>query len=146
MNNSCAALPIRRGSDYIHVAQQGHRAMARYGIPRRFGVNDNEKELINWRRGLFRVWVLMSVAWLMGWTIFLIMVGIQGGIQTTGDLLEIPVLLFGPPVALLLFGIAAGWAFRGFKVEAGAALRRVESPGQDKPSADEPPRRAGMSN
>ena len=26
-----------------------------------------------------------------------------------------PVLLFGPPIALLLFGLAAGWAFRGFK-------------------------------
>jgi hypothetical protein len=92
--------------------------MARYGIPRRtFGVNDNEQTLINWRRGLFRVWVLVSVAWLMGWIIFLIMVGIQGGLQTTGDFLEIPVLLFGPPIALLLLGVAAGWAFRGFKVD-----------------------------
>jgi hypothetical protein len=24
-------------------------------------------------------------------------------------------LLIGPPVALLLFGLMAGWAFRGFK-------------------------------
>lgn len=94
--------------------------MARYGIPRRaFGVNDNEKELVNWRRGLFRVWVLMSAAWLMGWIIYLIMVGIQGGIATTADILEVLVLLFGPPVALLFFGIAAGWAFRGFRVESG---------------------------
>jgi hypothetical protein len=30
-------------------------------------------------------------------------------------LLSIPVLLFGPPIALFLFGLAAGWAFRGFK-------------------------------
>ena len=94
--------------------------MARYGIPRRsFGVNDNEQELINWRRGLFRVWVLMSVAWLMGWIIYLIMQGIQGGLQTTADMLEVLVLLFGPPVALLFFGVAAGWAFRGFKIENG---------------------------
>ncbi len=92
--------------------------MARFGIPRRaMGVNDNEQTLINWRRGLFRVWVLLSVAWLMGWIIFLIMHGLQGRLQTTGDFLEIPVLLFGPPVALLLFGVAAGWAFRGFKVD-----------------------------
>lgn len=96
--------------------------MARYGIPRRaLGVNDNEQTLINWRRGLFRVWVLISVAWLMGWIIFLIMVGLQGGLQTAGDFLEIPVLLFGPPIALLLLGIAAGWAFRGFKVEDGGS-------------------------
>jgi hypothetical protein len=25
------------------------------------------------------------------------------------------VLLIGPPIALLLFGLVAGWAFRGFK-------------------------------
>jgi len=25
--------------------------------------------------------------------------------------------LFGPPVALLLFGLLAGWTFRGFKPE-----------------------------
>lgn len=94
--------------------------MARYGIPRRaFGVNDNEQPLVNWRRGLFRVWLLLSAAWLMGWTIFLIMQGLQGAIQTTGEFLQIPVLLFGPPVALLLFGIAVGWAFRGFKLESG---------------------------
>jgi hypothetical protein len=92
--------------------------MARYGIPRRpFGVNDNEQALLNWRRGLFRVWVLMSVAWLMGWTIYLIMHGLQGGLQTTADFLELPVLLFGPPIALLLFGLAAGWALRGFKID-----------------------------
>lgn len=91
-----------------------------YGIRRRaFGVNDNEQTLINWRRGLFRVWVLVSVAWLMGWIIYLIMQRIQGGIQTTADVLEVLVLLFGPPVALLVFGMAAGWAFRGFKVEGG---------------------------
>ena len=120
--------------------------MARYGIPRRFGVNDNEKELINWRRGLFRVWVLMSVAWLMGWIIYLIMVGIQGGIQTTGDFLEIPVLLFGPPVALLLFGLAARWALYGFKIDGGVApARRPETPLPGKPS-EEPPRRAGVSS
>jgi hypothetical protein len=34
-----------------------------------------------------------------------------------GDVLVIPVVLIGPPVALLLFGIAAGWAFRGFRVD-----------------------------
>ena len=107
------------GTRYSLPAAQGI-VMARYGIPRRsFGVNDNEQELINWRRGLFRVWVLMSVAWLMGWIIYLIMQGIQGGLQTTADMLEVLVLLFGPPVALLFFGVAAGWAFRGFKIENG---------------------------
>jgi hypothetical protein len=54
---------------------------------------------------------------MMGWIIYLVMYGLQGGFKTTGDFLVIPVLLFGPPIALLLFGLAAGWAFCGFKAE-----------------------------
>lgn len=54
---------------------------------------------------------------MMGWIIYLIMYGLQGGFKSVSDLLAIPVLLIGPPIALLLFGVAAGWAFRGFKAE-----------------------------
>jgi len=70
---------------------------------------------LNWRRGFFRIWLLMSAAWIMAWSIYLLMFAIQVGMKQTGDVLVIPVVLFGPPVALLLFGLAAGWAFRGFK-------------------------------
>ena len=41
----------------------------------------------------------------MSWSILLIMDGLQGGLRRA-DTLAIPVLLFGPPVALLLFGAA----------------------------------------
>jgi hypothetical protein len=58
---------------------------------------------------------------MMGWIIYLIMFGLQGGFKTTGDFLVIPVLLFGPPIALFLFGLAAGWAIRGFKADNGAS-------------------------
>ena len=85
--------------------------------------------LVNWRRGLFRVWLLFSAAWLMGWIIYLIMYGLRGGFRTTGDFLEIPVLLFGPPIALLLFGVATGWAFRGFKTENGPSDKNLAPPG-----------------
>ena len=96
----------------------GTAAMAPYGIPRRsLSANENEPALVNWRRGLFRVWLLFSAAWMMGWIIYLVMHGIQGGLKTTADFLEVPVVLIGPPIALLLFGVAAGWAFRGFKAE-----------------------------
>ena len=37
--------------------------------------------------------------------------------KISGDFLAIPVLLIGPPIALLLFGLIASWAFRGFKPE-----------------------------
>jgi len=89
--------------------------MVRSGIPRRpFGLNDNTPAPINWRRGLLRIWLLVSIAWIMGWMVYLIMFGIQGGFKTISDYLVLPVLLFGPPIALLLFGAAARWAFHGF--------------------------------
>ena len=96
--------------------------MAGFGVPRRYpgrypGANDNDPRPLNWRRGLLRVWLLISIAWVMGWILYFIMNGIQGGFRTVGDFLEIPVVLFGPPIALLIFGAAARWAFRGFRAE-----------------------------
>jgi hypothetical protein len=92
--------------------------MPPYSIPRRPFPSQNEEPIrVNWRRGMFRVWVLISVAWLMGWIIHLTMFGLQGGFKVIGDFTVIPILLFGPPIALLVFGIAAGWAFRGFKAD-----------------------------
>lgn len=92
--------------------------MPRFGFPRReFDERTNAVSQINWRRGLLRVWLLLSVAWIMGWLVYLILYGIQGGFQSSGDVLAIPVLLIGPPIALLLFGFVARWAFRGFKPE-----------------------------
>ena len=75
----------------------------------------NEPVAINWRRGLFRIWVLLAAAWIMSWAIYLILHAIGGGFQPT-DYLMIPVVFFGPPIALLILGIAAAWAFRGFKM------------------------------
>ena len=88
-----------------------------FGIPRSAGANGEESMPVNWRRGLFRVWLLFCAAWMMGWIIYLAIYGLHVGFKTTGDFLVIPIVLFGPPVALLLFGLAAGWAIRGFKVE-----------------------------
>jgi hypothetical protein len=97
--------------------------MSVYRKPRR-SLHEKNDEPINWRRGLFRVWVLCSGAWIMGWAIHLTMSAIRDGVNTTGDVLVIAVLLLGPPFALLLFGIAAGWAFRGFKADAALAADR----------------------
>ncbi len=68
----------------------------------------------NWRRGLFRLWVLISSAWIMAWFIFYAIEAI-GGEWTAKNFLVVPVVLFGPPVALLVFGVATRWAFRGFE-------------------------------
>jgi hypothetical protein len=94
-------------------------AMPRFGIPRQ---ESNDKQAskvtdLNWRRGLLRIWLLLSAAWMMGWIVYLILYGIRSGFRSSGDYFAIPVLLIGPPIALLLFGLVAGWAFRGFKPE-----------------------------
>ena len=76
--------------------------------------NDNNSPPLNWRRGLWRLWVLASSAWVLGWSVYLTIWALRSGFSHSGDLLAIPVLLFGPPVALMIFGIATNWAFRGF--------------------------------
>ena len=90
--------------------------MPRFGVHVR-DLNDAARTVapINWRRGLLRVWLLISAAWIMGWIVYLILYGIQGGFHAPAEFIAIPVLLLGPPIALLLFGLMAGWAFRGFK-------------------------------
>jgi hypothetical protein len=92
--------------------------MPPYTIPRRsFTPHSSEPVPINWRRGLLRIWLLISAAWIMSWIIYLIMFGLQGGFKAPRDLLVIPVLLIGPPIALLIFGLATRWAFQGFKID-----------------------------
>jgi hypothetical protein len=92
--------------------------MQNLGIPRRpIDGRGNESPPVNWRRGLYRIWLLVSAAWILAWTIALILNGIEGNLKTAGDFLEIPVLLFGPPIAVFILAIAAAWAFRGFRVD-----------------------------
>jgi len=50
----------------------------------------------------------------MGWIVYLTINGIKDGLRNSTDPLAIAVLLIGPPIALLLFGIVARWALRGF--------------------------------
>src|ERR1700722_4590883 len=91
--------------------------MPLYGIPRRtFRPETGEPTPINWRRGMFRIWLLISAGWIMSWIIYLLMHNLEGRFPGS-DFLEVPILLFGPPVSLLIFGLATGWAFRGFQVE-----------------------------
>ena len=60
------------------------------------------------------MWLLLSAGWIMGWTIYSIMDGMQGGLATRGDWIAVLVVLFAPPVALGVFGAATVWALRGF--------------------------------
>jgi hypothetical protein len=89
--------------------------MPRFGIPNQeFTQRAGQAARVNWRRGLFRVWLLLSASWIMGWIVYLTINGINDGLRNSIDPLAIAVLLIGPPIALLLFGILARWALRGF--------------------------------
>jgi hypothetical protein len=113
-------LQERRNKNSTPELKNGHQGgvVMPYSFPRRsFGRQNNEPDPINWRRGMFRVWLLLSAAWIMAWIIYLVLYGLRAGFTGPGDIMVIPILLLGPPFALLLFGMAAGWAFRGFNVE-----------------------------
>ena len=118
----CLHVPYqRRASHRAHYRTNDVRetnAMPRFGIPNRERAGRiGQIAQVNWRRGLLRVWLLLSAAWIMGCVVYLIIYGIRAGFQSSGDFLAIPVLLSGPPIALLLFGLVARWAVRGFKPE-----------------------------
>jgi len=93
--------------------------LAQIGPPRRsLGISRGGSEPpINWRRGLFRVWLLTSSAWILGWVVYLAIYGIRGGFNDPNEFFVLPVLLLGPPIALLLFGAMTRWAFKGFAAD-----------------------------
>jgi hypothetical protein len=54
--------------------------MPLYSIPRRpFRPEASGPAAVNWRRGLFRVWLLISAGWIMGWTIYLSFIAQSSG-------------------------------------------------------------------
>ena len=90
---------------------------------RRFNIQQ-ERPPANWRRGMIRLWILISSAWVMGWLIYFA-IKFMSGEFSTPHIPVVPVVLFGPPLALLLFGIGARWAIRGFETDqAEASLQR----------------------
>ena len=76
---------------------------------------------MNWQRGSTRIWLLLSAAWIIGWTVNLIVEGIRVEVQPR----EFPCdtgSVAWPADCALLFGSAAGWAFRGFKPDSSNRL------------------------
>jgi len=81
----------------------------------RRGVHIPESAPLNWGRGLFRLWLLVSAAWIMAWAIYFVLSAMAQAFNTVGDFLAIPVVFFGPPIALLLCSLATRWAIGGFR-------------------------------
>ena len=85
---------------------------------------------MNWRRGMLRLWILVSSAWLMGWLIYFA-IKFMSGEFTTQHIPVVPVVLFGPPLALLLFGLGARWAILGFETDQSeTSLQRNDPAGE----------------
>jgi hypothetical protein len=55
---------------------------------------------LNWRRGLFRLWLLASAAWILAWGVYSILSAIAHAFVTPEDVVARAVVFFGPPVAL----------------------------------------------
>jgi hypothetical protein len=79
---------------------------------------------MNIRRGLWRLWLVLTVAWLgfVIWTtpelqtcLFRIGSGLWCDYWTTHDYIVAVGVLFGGPVALLVCGWAVFWITSGFK-------------------------------
>jgi hypothetical protein len=51
----------------------------------------------------------------MAWSIYAILSALAHALKTVGDFLAIPVVFFGPPIALLFCGLATRWAIQGFR-------------------------------
>ena len=74
--------------------------------------------LVNWRRGLIRLWLWASLAWIMGWGLYLAISDLDEGFRT-GSAITIPVVLCAPPAAMLVVGLTTKWALRGFAPSGG---------------------------
>ena len=63
--------------------------MPRFGIPNQeFTQRAGQAARVNWRRGLFRVWLLLSASWIMGWIVYLTINGINDGLRNSTDPLD----------------------------------------------------------
>jgi len=95
------------------------------GVPRRPSTKQaNSPASLNWRRGLFWFWLLVSIGWIMSWVNYLLINCLEGRLLSS-DALTIPIVLFAPPAALLIFGIAARWAILGFRINRHSAATLV---------------------
>ena len=72
---------------------------------------------MNWRRGLYRVWLVLSALWaLFLLYLFLVLHDPNSGAFSPGqDISATALWLVVPPSALLGIGVLVGWIARGFR-------------------------------
>jgi len=65
--------------------------------------------MANWRAGVGRLGIALSVAWVIGWIVFFIYLA-AGELPKPIDYLTFAVIIFAPPGAVLLIG----WVWSAF--------------------------------
>jgi hypothetical protein len=70
---------------------------------------------MNWKGGLFRLWLIVSVLWAALGAWVLVQNAQRHGV-TPEQIQSIILVIVGPPLAVLFFGAALLWALGGFKV------------------------------
>jgi len=69
---------------------------------------------INWKKELFRTWVVITTFWALAaggfWSVV-----IYDDLTSAGELLLIVLIIFLPPLALFIIGIFILWALSGFE-------------------------------
>jgi hypothetical protein len=69
--------------------------------------------MANWRVGNTRLWVALSIAWIIGWIVFFIRLAVFEAPQPL-DYLTILGVTLAPPLAIGLLG----WVIQGFRTKA----------------------------
>jgi hypothetical protein len=74
---------------------------------------------MNWRRGLLRTWIVLTIAWVVLFVGLVIVayVTVDGdfGIPNRELFLKLASLLLVPPIGLLLVGFLLIWTVKGFR-------------------------------
>ena len=76
---------------------------------------------MNWRRGLFRGWVVLSIAWVVVYVVVFIreLNSLPGGyLWADVDIVFVLLLMgvfAGPPFGVFLVGLLLVWVFLGFR-------------------------------
>ena len=97
-------------------------------FPMRGSGNLRNAVSINWNRGAFRVWVLISLAWIMACALYCTISNLHDGLWKAAAI-KIPVALCGPPAALLVVGLGTKWAVKGFAPRVDRDLADAPPPG-----------------
>lgn len=72
---------------------------------------------LNWRRGLFRVWLFVTIFWVAftGAVAIIAIIGVDDGLGISRVVRDGAALVLLPPLVMLSIGASAFWAVRGFK-------------------------------